>query len=466
MSFLVYNRNEGVLREKAATLYLFLDAVGVGPFVPDRGYKMKGVRLGSVTPAVVALILAMGGLAHAFHSGGVAECGGCHSVHSPKAGGSFLLIGSDVGSTCLNCHEHAGDTGPSTYHISTAQGDMPVGIAPKQRTPGGDFGWLKKNYNFTVTGASIHEDGSTHGHNIVAIDFGYVPDPVNATAPGGTFPSSQLTCNSCHDQHGQFRRLNDGTVVTTGAPIIDSGSYATGATPGYSDPPAVGSALGAYRLLAGNGYRNAASGTIGFTGVPAAKVPNIYNQTEAVNQVRVAYGVKISGGQVAWGNWCATCHPAMHSNGNLVHPVDQTLGTTIATNYKKYLRTGDLTGDGINGFTSLVPFAENTGDYAILASHARSDNSFLTGPGDTDQVMCLSCHRAHASGWTEAMRWNMDSTFMVYNSLYPGTDTTPTVPEFARGRLAVETQAAYYDRPVTTFASFQRVYCNKCHVKD
>jgi hypothetical protein len=78
----------------------------------------------------------------------------------------------------------------------------------------------------------------------------------------------------------------------------------------------------------------------------------------------------------------------------------------------------------------------------------------------------MSCHRAHASGWEYALRWNMEGEFMVYNSLYPGTDTTPSVPQFARGRTGAETQAAYYDRPVTKFASYQRVLCNKCHAKD
>ncbi len=428
---------------------------------------MKRLRLGLVNLAATMVTLAAGGLAYAFHSGGVAECSGCHSVHTPRAGGSFLLIGSDVSSTCLTCHERAGDTGPFAYHVSTALADMPAGIPPKQRPPGGDFGWLKKTYNFTVTGTPIREDGSTHGHNIVAIDFGYVIDTEKATAPGGTFPSTQLACNSCHDHHGQFRRLNNGTVVRTGAPIIDSGSYPNSTTPGFAEPPATGTALGVYRLLAGNGYTNAASGTMGFPGAPAAKAPNAYNQTETTNQVRVAYGVGTTFGHTSWGYWCATCHQAMHSSsGNLVHPIDQVLGSEIAMNYKKYVKSGDITGDGINGFDSLVPFAENTGDYALLASHARSDNSYLTGPGDSDQVMCLSCHRAHASGWTDAMRWNMNGEFMAYNSLYPGTDTTPAVPQLARGRLSTETQAAYYDRPVTVFATFQRVLCNKCHVKD
>ncbi len=196
--------------------------------------------------------------AQTFHSGGVAYCDGCHSMHQPKAGGASLLQGIDPSSTCLICHEHAGDTGPTGWHISTALTDMPNGIPPKQRTPGGDFGWLKKNYTFTVSGTTTNESGDTHGHNIVATDFGYAADATNTTgvAPGGTFPLSQLACNSCHDQHGKYRRLNDGTVATGGAPIIASGSYDTNSTPSYAEPPAAGTALGVYRLLAGSGYSN------------------------------------------------------------------------------------------------------------------------------------------------------------------------------------------------------------------
>ena len=420
--------------------------------------------LAAVILAAAAVALLGGGTAYAFHSGGVAECSGCHSMHSAAPGGSFLLVGTDQSSTCLSCHEHAGDTGPSSYHISTAPGDMATGVPPKQRTPGGDFGWLKKTYTFTVRGTTTVEDGATHGHNIVAVDKGYVADPVNTTAPGGgTFPAAQLACTSCHNPHGQQRRLSDGTIASTGAPIIASGSYATSNTPGYAEPPAAGTALGVYRLLAGAGYTK---GGVTFNGIPAAKVPNTYNQTEATNQVRAAYGNGTSAGHVTWGTWCATCHPNMHSGGNYVHPSDTALGSTIATNYKTYVKSGDMTGDGINGFSSLTPFAENTGDYAALAGHAKNDNSVLTGPTPTDKVMCLSCHRAHASGFEHGLRFNIEGEFMVYNSLYPGTDTTPTVPQFARGRTGAETQAAYYDRPVTQFASYQRVLCNKCHAKD
>jgi len=423
---------------------------------------MRGLKFGLVILAAALLTIALGGLAYAFHSGGVAECVGCHSMHSPAAGGTSLLIGTDPSSTCLSCHEHAGDTGPSSYHISTALSDMAPGVPPKQRTPGGDFGWLKKTYSFTVRGTTTTEDGASHGHNIVAVDKGYTGEA--GTSPGGSFPASELACTSCHDMHGQYRRLTGDVIAKTGAPIKNSGSYNGGA----ANEPDATTAVGVYRLLRGNG---STVGGVTFTGVPAAKVPSSYNLPEATQQVRVAYGVKTTNGHVTWSNWCATCHGAMHSTGNYVHPVDVGLNSgtgSIGANYNAYVKSGDMTGAAATAFSNLAPFATNSGDYTVLAGLANT-NTYVAGsagPGSSDQVMCLSCHRAHASGWTEALRFNVEGEFMVWNSLYPGTDTTPTQPQFARGRTGAETQAAYYDRPVTQFASYQRVYCNKCHAKD
>ena len=412
---------------------------------------MRGLKLGLVILAAVLLSFALGGLAYAFHSGGVAECTGCHSMHSPKAGGSFLLIGSDQSSTCLSCHQQAGLTTPSSYHISTADADMPTGVAPAQRTPGGDFGWLKKTYTFAVRGTTNIEQGQTHGHNIVALDWGYAADTDNTTSPGGTFTSSQLGCQSCHDPHSANRRLSDGTYAkgsTLGqvtAPIIASGSY------NNSVAPAAGQAVGVYRLLRG---LNDNSQGVTFQGVAIAVAPSTYNQTEVTNQVRVAYGAS---GTNTWGNWCATCHTNMHSSGALVHPVDQALGTDIANIYNAYKMSGDLTGTSATSFSSLVPFIEGTGDIPTLQSHSKNDNTFLNGPATSDQVACLSCHRAHASGFPEMLRWNMENEFMVTNGVYQTT---------TRGRTTTEAAAGYYDRAPTQFASFQRVLCNKCHAKD
>ena len=72
---------------------------------------------------IAAAAFALAPRAYAFHSGGVAECEGCHTMHNtrgsgkaiPLAGGvgngaKYLLQGSDQSSTCLNCHNSA-DTG-------------------------------------------------------------------------------------------------------------------------------------------------------------------------------------------------------------------------------------------------------------------------------------------------------------------------------------------------------------------
>ena len=160
--------------------------------------------------------------AYAFHSGGVAECVGCHTPHNGSTtpagstnpgntSGPYLLLGSDQSSTCLNCHQHQGDTGPSSYHVSTATADMPAGSAPKQRGPGGDFGWLKKDYTDTCRGGAIDNKGFRRGHSIVATDYGYTADTENASAPGGgagAYAAGNLGCTSCHDQHSSIRRFD------------------------------------------------------------------------------------------------------------------------------------------------------------------------------------------------------------------------------------------------------------------
>jgi len=57
--------------------------------------------------------------------------------------------------------------------------------------------------------------------------------------------------------------------------------------------------------------------------------------------------------------------------------------------------------------------------------HAREERRLAAGrPGhDRPRVLPL-LHRAHASGWEYALRWNMEGEFITYNSLYPGTDST------------------------------------------
>jgi predicted CXXCH cytochrome family protein len=425
---------------------------------------MKILKLSLILVVPFLLATGINGFAQTFHSGGVANCEGCHSMHAPKAGGSYLLKGTDVSSTCLNCHQDAADTGPTRYHISTVDSKLTTGN-PLQRTPGGDFSWTKKQYSYASGTATIISTGG--GHKINAFDFNYVPG--TGSSPGGTFPSANLGCNSCHDPHGQYRRDNSGAISKTGKPIKASGSYN-----GTENEPTANEAVGVYRLLRGAG---STQNGVTFPGNPAAKAPSTFNQTEATNQVRVAYGTANTGGagHVGWGEWCGTCHGDMHYDGGAkyVHPTDDALSGTVIANYDSYVKTGDMTGAKATSFTSLVPFATNaTGaaGYAALATLANNAAPTSAGPSTNDQVTCFSCHRSHASGFDFALRWDYGYEFMTKGGDYIGSDNPEVTGSGAgvqhRGRTMADWEDAYYDRPSSKFATYQRVLCNKCHAKD
>jgi hypothetical protein len=416
---------------------------------------------GLLTAALIIIGLESGSAA--FHDGGVGLCVGCHSIHGTDTlsiSGPSLLREQDASSTCLYCHQQPGDIGPNDYHVSTPFSELPQGRPPKQLTPGGDFGWLKKTFSW-VPGPGlppISSLGERHGHNIVAADFLYDADSTYSAAPGGTYPSDGLSCISCHDPHGKYRRNFDGSISTTWSPIIGSGSFAS------SPAPNANKAVGVYRLLGGKGYlpKSLTGGFAFVNDPPAAVAPDSYNRSEAATQTRVAYGAGMS-------EWCRNCHPDMHTTTwpgktNLLHPAGNGagLGAVKTANYNAYIKTGDLTGLVNTSYLSLVPFEEGTRDYATLKAHAKSDDSWLVGPDTTAQVTCLTCHRAHASGWDGIMRWNAETIFIENNGSY-AQEGQPEQP-YGQGRTEAEALRAYYDMPASKFAPSQDTLCNKCHV--
>jgi hypothetical protein len=404
----------------------------------------KGFRLSAIITTIVLVAIGPGNQGEAFHSGSPGECKECHvgknadgkefdknsggiqRAQIPPPGKSADLKGSDESSTCLRCHQAPrGARQPAGYYVATADTDMYAGMPPLQLTPGGDFGWLKKNYSWGAPGGKGEgSPGERHGHNIVALDFGYEADRTYLTVPKGIYPASTLSCISCHDPHG----------------IIGGG--------------------GAYRMLGGIGYEPSSARGIAFTvNPPTAVAPRVYNRSEALTDTRVAYGKGMS-------EWCVNCHTGGCS-GSYGHPTCSSArcGREIFANYNAYVKSGDVNGMASASYTSLVPFEEGTEDKAVLAQHARNDGSFTSGPDSRSNVMCLTCHRAHASGWDHMARWNMATTFIVHKGVYPGVNNGSPA-EYAQGRTVAEAQKAYYDRPSTRFAAYQRGLCNKCHVRD
>ena len=403
----------------------------------------------------------------AFHSGGIGDCGGCHDLHRvpgsegvPAGGNPHFLIAADAGSTCLKCHQTVGEKSPKGHLVVTADPDMPGGLPPIQLTPGGDFGWLKKSYRWDgeERGGPGLSLGERHGHNIVAAGFQYASDPTLAEAPGGSYPSRELSCTSCHDPHGRYRRFADGSIGNEGLPILSSGSYDN------SLSPTMGASVGVYRLLGGKGYATLATQYLPFTyDPPAAVAPWDYNREEGNGDTRVAYGSGMS-------EWCANCHPSLLGGGGgaRIHPSAKSvrLSAAVVANYNAYVASGNMAGNRGTAYTSLVPFEMGTEDYNLLKRTAGSRGQATAGPDMDANVMCLSCHRAHASGWDHAARWNMKTEFLLFNGEYPGVEETTVPSRIAQGRTRAETRRTFYERPASRYASFQRSLCNKCHAVD
>ena len=379
--------------------------------------KINNLMLPGIAALAAVLAFGLAGTAFAFHEGGVAHCDGCHSMHqsaeNPVSGtpNSTLLKGTDPSSTCLNCHAGSGDE----HVLSTDATNW---------SPGGDFFWMTQSY----TNGSVTSDPDNMAHNIIAADFTLALDGTNTTAPGGTYSSALLGCSSCHDPHGQVQ----GGTANSQDPISVSGSY--GAT-----PPA-GTIAGNYRLLGDDQY----TGSVINVAAPVAVTAG-FGETDVSH---VAYGQGMA-------EWCASCHadfvsdPNKHRAGN-----GDTLGSSIATNYNAYVATGDFTGGaGATAYTALVPFERQETDKSILLAAVTSTQ----GPVAGDNVMCLTCHRAHASAFNNITRWDME-----HELLAEGWPTAANLT--AMGAVA---NADYYGRNIgTDFGDYQRSLCNKCHVQD
>lgn len=355
-----------------------------------------------------------------FHDGGVGSCSGCHVSHSLTGVVSPLLLASDPSSICLNCH--AGPGGVDTPSVFSFDGSA--------LTPGGDFYWMTKSFDW-LGGSS---PAARHGHNVVARDFALDADPNKPQGPGGSYPAGQLSCISCHDPHGR-----NGGGTRAGAPAVSvSGSY--------GEVPAAGTGSGSYRLLGGVGY-SVNGYTFNFPAPIARQNPN--QPFAESDSSHVDYGSGMS-------EWCANCHSAILTNEhriggqNFEHPIgaNENIDGEIITNYNSYRKTGDLTGTAATAYLQFVPFERGTTSVALL------DPTSTNGPDSKANISCLTCHRAHASAFKSAARWDFDATLLI--------DSHPASGD--SGVTGSDVNNSYYGRNIAVeFGSGQGQFCEKCH---
>lgn len=353
-------------------------------------------NLGAVVLAV-AVVALLAAPAAAFHDAGVAHCNGCHTMHNSQGGLSmastgtpgqgvnpYLLMESTASDTCLQCH--AGDGGG--YHVFATDP-----LVPTDERGAGDFVFLTEdNVNDGHAGADHPILGESAGHSIVAPAFGLAVDSVLSTAPGGTFQSQNLGCASCHDPHGTE----------------------------------------AFRLLYGNDRA-------GFNApAPQAEGLRLFGGGNEANDNHTAYMSGMSA-------WCGNCHGDFHNNAAaFIHPSGVPLGE-VAAAYNAYNGTTDCVNNP--GGTGGAPCGTGSQETAYLAAVPFEDPSATTGstegPSASSRVICLTCHRAHATSAPDAGRWDFSVTLLDEDGLESGSYVIPNP----------------YD-------ANQRSLCNKCHAQD
>jgi hypothetical protein len=322
-----------------------------------------GILLAATLLAVVSL---------AFHDGGVASCGGCHVMHEgtvvpgPGAGTGALLILDNPSDICLTCHATS---------AGAVLGSSPL-APPAERGAGNFVFLLEDNLNDGPDGLLNPILGDAAGHSIVAPSRGLVRDRRNAVSPGGTFPADQLGCTSCHDPHGNsnFRMLN-------GVGPVQDGLFSFT----RDAPDATGIAL---------------------------------NGSPEGNANHTAYHGGVN-------DWCSNCHGAFHDTGlpGFEHPFDQQMGDT-ANQYNRY--EGDdnpTTGDVSSSYLAAVPFEHATGSRGIRRPDRTTTST--EGPLGVSRVMCLSCHRAHASSAPYAGRWDFNVSLLQEDGVVSGSYAIP-----------------------------------------
>ena len=404
----------------------------------------------------------------------------------------YLLRGSDPSSTCLNCH-----AATSTTPLFFQEMSIDTTHAGSVQNPAGDFAWIETTYTYTLvnpdgTTATASSIAANHGHQVVAADFGLTTGNATlTTAPGSSlgtshtaYPAANLACNSCHDPHGK-------STILQSKRITGSGSYGGTAV-------GVGNAVGPFRLLAGVGYDPGGSAQYDPTGADGntyvgfpvqtgstyggitnmtyvgggslinAAAPSSTNWTEndSTNARHNAYGAGMS-------EFCANCHNQLlnanntssttthrHPAGNLDKNTNGGNGMMDAVygNYNDYAGSGSYASNA-GGYWGIVPFEE--GLYAGNGStlHADTTSSTVLATVNDSQVMCLTCHRAHASAFDHDTRWDTYATFMSNSSVNMSAALST-----AQKWEAVYNSAAAQGTGVA--GAYQRQLCNKCHVQD
>jgi hypothetical protein len=404
--------------------------------------------LATAAYAAVPTVLSSGGGVNTgqYHSYDGLICTDCHTLHNSEDGATVhmpgyanygvayreLLYRGDWSDMCLSCHMQGQNTAstaalPSVSHgvdpvtgidygdwtapiVMTLDGSVPAGVA----MPGGDF------YYSNLDPKKGHNPSYTKGSMDTPTSLFIAHDPVlGTTPPGGTITDGEWSCHSCHGMHSRFsgsyapyrqlkRKVNN---------INQSGcdqTRANGADSTFQDCGVAVTAAG-YEAIKSNS-RGSYDATLNYVNTRADGNPleaaDLYASESDTNKNVYRGG---------FSSFCSTCHGDFHggdgesrladngvtrlNNAWIKHPTNVTMDQSTGSKYGiNTYQVAILNTQGNNpnpiGYDWKYPLVQPDSNFDVKASVA--GGALHTD----DRIMCLTCHRAHASKYENMTRWD------------------------------------------------------------
>lgn len=319
-------------------------------------------------------------------------CSNCHTMHNSQGGVAvnaagpqeFLLNkGGGTVTTCWGCHAQTTADNILTLIPQIRHTHATVDLA------GGNFSYITGGKSLG-TGATT----STAGHNVVDTS---VTD-TTLTAPPGDQNSTgvtnlNLTCAGTKGCHGNRATSGVGASMKgahhTNDSILKFGASFTTASQGAT----VGAS---YRFLLG--VKGAED-----TDWQASTTATDHNEYWGATGKGTESTITVPGGGTISG-LCAECHGTFHG------PLSGDITTVTASPWLRHPTDIVLTNAGEYLSYTAYNFTAPIARQSITAGSTAASDTVTPG---TDVIMCLSCHRAHASANYKMMRWDYKSATLA-----------------------------------------------------
>lgn len=382
--------------------------------------KVKGNKQGRIVLSIglaAVTLLAYGVFMTPAEAQVTGKCENCHTMHNSQSGATQVHVGVGAGwnpgtnqltngdtftertqllrSDCVGCHSATNNT---TTIINDGNGNkVPIvfnmgGTYPANALAGGNFALNTGSANI-------------YGHNVQGISN----IDTLAVAPG-----TEVGCGvSCHDSLA----LSD---AATTSPFnydgISQGNF-NGCKACHNKVGHHNSSDTSYRFLGGHnegGGVNLVEGKVG--GLPAGASYEDPNWEVAANSTTHNFYKKSGVVKDSMGAFCAGCHQDFHANGlgpdvfsGIDNGGDDNTDGSIVVNsaganpWLRHPTNVNIPLDPLGEYVAMDGAAYNPA-VPVAQDSADLPNQHSINAGD--QVMCLSCHRAHASEYPDALRFN------------------------------------------------------------